>query len=182
MLFRYTAYPDAQLVKNHAIVACSGCGGLFPSVNGPVHRYMESSPGCWAAYGRVLAREYSGASLAHVHRFSVDAYAAQHPGQPSSQSMNSVAVHLVRLCLTLERGFDVREANRVMVAISKVKDRFGWLEPPASLGAITVADVAEAESVAAHRQTVHRWARSVWKAWEEHHETIREHAALLQLP
>jgi len=41
------------------VAKCPGCGGTFPLLGGPVHRYMESSPGCWAAYGVVLAREYS---------------------------------------------------------------------------------------------------------------------------
>ncbi|HMB91442.1 MAG TPA: hypothetical protein VKP65_11380 [Rhodothermales bacterium] len=50
-------------------VPCPDCGGLFPDINSPTHRYMESSP----------------------------------------QSMKSVGVHLIRLCLTVERGFDVRE-------------------------------------------------------------------------
>jgi hypothetical protein len=91
-------------------------------------------------------------------------------------------VHLVHLCLTVERGFDVREANRIMVAISKVKGRFNWLEPPESLGSITVAHVAAAKSVTGHRAAVWRWAQSVWAAWVEHHETIRERAAALKIP
>lgn len=169
-------------MKNDALIACLGCGGLFPDVSGPVHRYMESSPGCWAAHGRALARAYSTTSLADVHRLSVDAYAAQHPGQPSPQSMKSVGVHLVRLYLTVERGFDVREANRIMVAISKVKDRFGWLEPPASLGPITVAHVAAVEGVEGHRAAVRSWAQSAWEAWAGHHVTIRERATALNTP
>lgn len=38
---------------------CFSCGGLYPNVDGPVHKYMDSSPGCWAIYGEVLAKEYS---------------------------------------------------------------------------------------------------------------------------
>lgn len=169
-------------MESVTLIPCPGCGGRFRDVDGPVHRYMESSPGCWAAYGQVLAREYSARSLADIHRLSVDAYAAQHPGRPSPQSMKSVGVHLIRLCLNVERGFDVRESNRVMVAASKVKDRFDWLPPPASLGSITVANVAGAESVEEHRRTVRAWAASVWEAWAEHQETIREWTLLLEIP
>ena len=32
---------------------------------------MESSPACWAAYGEVLAREYSDPAYFQVHRLSV---------------------------------------------------------------------------------------------------------------
>ena len=81
--------------------ACPGCGALFEERAGPTHRYMESSPACWAAYGEVLAREYSDQAFYAVHRMSVDTYAVQHPGQPSPQTIQSVAVHLIRLCLQL---------------------------------------------------------------------------------
>lgn len=164
-----------------SLAECPACRGLFSQSDGLVHRYMASSPGCWAAFGQVIAREYSDPALADVHRLSVDAYAAQHPGMPSPQSMKSVGIHLIRLCLTVERGFDVREANRVMVAISKVKHRFGWLSPPASLGDVTVADVVGVPSAEAHRAAVHGWARSVWEAWAEHHETVRGWASDLRL-
>ncbi len=170
------------LVTDPHPVPCPGCGGLFPDCTGPVHRYMESSPGCWAAYGRVMAREYSEPALADVHRLSVDAYAAQHPGQPSPQSMRSVGVHLVRLCLTVERGFDVRESNRVMVAVSTVKGRFGWLEPPASLGRVTVGHVATAASLDDHRTAVRAWSQSEWEAWAVHHGTVRAWAQSLSIP
>ncbi|MGB3543449.1 DUF5946 family protein [Rubrivirga sp.] len=165
-----------------SLAPCPGCAGLFPDGTGPVHRYMESSPGCWAAYGRVIAREYSEPELGHVHRLSVDAYAAQHPGRPSPQSMKSVGVHLIRLCLTVEQGFDVRESNRVMVAVSKVKGRFGWLEPPESLGSVTVSHVVTAASLDDHRAAVHTWSRSVWEAWHGHHGTVRAWARSLPIP
>ena len=161
---------------------CPGCGGLFPNVEGPIHEYMLSSPGCWAAYGHVLAREYASDALADVHRLSVDAYAAQHPGVPSPQSMKSVGVHLIRLCLTIERGFDVRASNRIMVAVSKVKGDFWWLDPPDSLGQMTVAEVVSAKGDDAHRAAVVRWARSVWEAWALHHDTVQEWASRLRIP
>ena len=168
-------------MSSYSFAPCPSCGGLFPDVEGPTHRYIASSPGCWATYGEVLAREYGSDALADVHRLSVDAYAAQHPGVPSPQSMKSVGVHLIRLCLTVERGFDVRESNRIMVAVSKVKGRFGWLDPPESLGDLTVADVSSARTGDAHRAAVVAWARSVWGAWSEHHGTVRAWAALLRI-
>ena len=133
-------------------------------------------------YGRVIAREYSEPELGHVHRLSVDAYAAQHPGRPSPQSMKSVGVHLIRLCLTVEQGLDVRESNRVMVAVATVKGRFGWLEPPASLGRMTVDDIVTKTSLDDHRAAVREWSRSVWEAWDIHHETVREWAQALAIP
>ena len=123
---------------------CGGCGAALPAVEGPVHRYMTSSPACWAAYGAVLAREYGDRRYARLHRMSVDAYAVQHPGTESPQAIQSVAVHLSRLCLVLEEGFSMEQANDAMLAIQTVEGKFRWLEPPANRGEITVAEVLAA--------------------------------------
>lgn len=156
-----------------ALRQCPGCGGLFDDVPGPTHRYLESSPGCWAAYGEVLVREYSDPAYYRIHRLSVDAYAVQHPGRPSPQCIQSVAVHLISLCLVLERNVDVQRATRAMQTAVKTKGRFVWLAPPASLGAVTVADVRTAKDADEHEQRVRAWTRSAWEAWQPHHETIR---------
>lgn len=137
---------------------------------------MESSPGCWAAFGVVLAREYSSPSLAAVHRLSVDTYAVQHPGGDSRQAIQSVGVHLVRLCLFLERGLGAEEANAAMLRVGKTKHAMFHLPRPPTLGVITVADVLAATDEAAHSEAVRNWAGSAWRAWEEHHETVRKWA------
>jgi hypothetical protein len=152
---------------------CPGCGGTFPVMDGPTHRYMESSPGCWAAYGVVLAREYSDPACFEVHRLTVDAYAVQHPGRPLPQSIRSVGLHLVRLCLQLERGLPAEKANEAMVAAARAKHVFTWLEPPSSLGALTVADVVGLPTAAEHRQAVRAWAAAAWRAWSAHHGAVR---------
>ncbi len=152
---------------------CSSCGGEFPDIDGPVHRYMKSSPGCWAIFGEILAREYSNPAYFEVHRLSVDAYAVQHPGSPSRQSIQSVGVHLIRLCLFLEHGLSAEKANSAMLEASKHKHLFTWLEPPNSLGSLTAADVVKAASVEEHKTLVRSWARGAWEAWASHHETIR---------
>ncbi|MGH8398309.1 MAG: DUF5946 family protein [Gammaproteobacteria bacterium] len=151
-----------------------GCGGLFADIQGPTHRYLGSSPGCWATYGEVLAREYSDQAYFQVHRFTVDAYAVQHPGQPSAQSIQSVAVHLIRLCPLLERGLDMQRANTAMLAAAAPasKSHYVWLTPPPSLGSMTVAEVHKAKNVEEHMRLVHAWAASAWSAWSPHHATI----------
>jgi hypothetical protein len=146
---------------------------LFPVVEGPVHRYVESSAGCWALYGEVLAREYSDAAYFGVHRLTVDAYAVQHPGQPSPQSVQSVAIHLISLCLSFEHGLPAGEASAAMQQAAKTKAAFRWLAPPGERGRITVIDVHRAGSAAEHAEIVQAWAKSVWSAWSEHHATIR---------
>ena len=156
-----------------ALCPCRGCGGLFEEIQGPTHRYLEASPGCWAAYGEVLVREYSDPAYYRIHRLTVDAYAVQHPGQLSPQSIQSVAVHLISLCLVLEHGVDVQRATRAMQTAVKTKGRFVWLTPPASLGAVTVADVRAATNVEEHQNRVRAWCASAWEAWSPHHATVR---------
>jgi len=152
---------------------CCGCGAELPAGEGPVHRYMTSSPSCWAAYGAVLAREYGDRRYARLHRMSVDAYAVQHPGTESPPAIQSVAVHLCRLCLVLEEGISIEQANDAMLAIQTVEGRFRWLEPPAKRGEITVADVFAAATPEAHLERVEAWARGVWAAWAPHRATVR---------
>ena len=134
---------------------------------------MESSPGCWACYGEVLAREYSDARFRAVHRLTVDAYAVQHPGRPSAVSIQSVAIHLISLCAILERGVELTEATKIIRQASRNTDRFIWLTPPTSRGALTVADVHRAAGAQEHARLVHEWAQSAWTAWSAHHATIR---------
>jgi len=152
------------------------CRGTFSDVDGPTHEYMESIPGCWAAFGRVLAREYEDQRYFAVHRLTVDAYAVQHPGVPSRQSIQSVGVHLVRICLFLERGLAPDMANDAMLAAAKHKAQYHWLEPPTSLGSLTVADVEAATGINEHTSVVRSWASQMWEVWSPYHSTVRSWA------
>lgn len=161
---------------------CIGCGALLPHLDGPVHDYMESSPACWDSYGRVLALEYSTPGLYSVHRLTVDSYAVQHPGGASRQAIQSVGLHLVRLCLFLERELTAEEANDAMLAAGKTKGNMIHLSRPESLGEVTVVDVLTAKDHLAHKDAVRKWARSAWQAWSEHHPTVREWADASRKP
>lgn len=152
---------------------CCGCGEDFPDSTGPTHAYMLSSPGCWDAYGRVLAREYENSPYAPLHRLTVDAYAVQHPGVDGPQARNSVGIHLSRLSLMFDYGWSVERANEAMLAITAKKRQYPWLAPPSACGTVTVKDVLDAQNPSDHLRAVERWAQSVWQAWAEHHFTVR---------
>lgn len=154
--------------------ACPGCGGEFPALSGPQHPYMESSPGCWAAYGEVLARQYSNAAYASVLQLTVDAYAAQHPGHPSPQSIQSVGRHLISLCLTLETHASSDRVIAMMQNGERLKRSLIWLEPPWPRGQITVATLIGIDEPERHVETARRWAGEVWQAWSPYHTTIRK--------
>lgn len=118
---------------------CPGCGGLFTPVNGPTHRYMISSPGCWERYGELLAREYSDPALMVTHRLSVDTYAVQHPGDLSRRAIQSVGLHLARLMLQIDHPLPPAETNEVMLGHGKHKASLPPLSPPAAY-MVTVCD------------------------------------------
>jgi hypothetical protein len=137
---------------------------------------MESSPGCWSYYCEVLEREYRDRAFFEdecIHKLTVDAYAVQHPGKPSQQSVRSVGYHLIRLCLILEKEIAPARTQDLMVTITKKKQVFWWLTPPSSMGTQTILDVFNARDLTEHKTEVKRWARSVWSAWEIHHDVIR---------
>jgi Family of unknown function (DUF5946) len=152
------------------------CKATLPVISGPTHDYMESTPSCWATFGRVLAREYVDQQYFAVHRLTVDSYAVQHPGKPSRQSIQSVGVHLVRLCLFLEHELSPDKANAAMLNAAKHKSNYFWLDPPDSLDELTVADIEAATTPEQHKALVRQWAEQMWRVWSPYHDVVRKWA------
>ncbi len=158
---------------------CVGCGVVLAESNGVTHRYMRSSPACWEMYGELLAREYQHPDRMGVHRLTVDTYAVQHPGTRNSQSVQSVAIHLIALHAVLELGTSQKEATSLL-KVGADKRQFYWLDPPVAEYRINVLHPYRAKSAAGHIARVQDWAISTWEAWARHHEQIRTWAASLR--
>ena len=107
---------------------------MVPDLVGPTHRYIGASPGCWAVYNELAEKEAGDFRFMRYHQLTVDAYCAQHPGEPSPQAVRSVAVHLVGLYLQLERGLRLEglyAARQRVASLGKEgKLDLAWLEPP----------------------------------------------------
>ena len=159
---------------------CPGCGAMVPTVpDGPTHRYIGASPGCWALYTALLASEYT-AFDARTHQLSVDSYAAQHPGNRSPQAIQSVCTHLVALCLSLEHSFGVEDLRPLMGDMSKGRwFEPIWLEPPTAPFSMTIVDLLGIDSPDVYGVKVHEWAAATWAAWSAHHAQVREWANLV---
>jgi len=156
------------------LVPCIGCGGYFADIDGPTHRYLESSPGCAAACGELFACHYENMDYyGDVYRLANDAYAVQHPGGQSRQAIQSVGIHLIRLCLVLEHSLPAERANDAALAAARRKRDFFWLQRPPSMGDITVANFKPSLSGEEHKKLLMDWARSTWAAWKPHHATVR---------
>ncbi|MEO1152112.1 MAG: DUF5946 family protein [Pseudomonadota bacterium] len=145
-------------------LSCSGCGAVFDATNGPTHPYMLSSAGCWEAYAEILAREYQDPALfAKAHRFTVDAYALQHPGhRDDRRAYRSVRLHYASLFLIIEHNFSVKDATRSLKTLSEAQ-----FEPLCSRPdgfALTVCDIRKAP-IDQHSDLVRQWAEISYRAW-----------------
>ncbi len=159
-------------------IKCFSCGALVPDIDGPVHEYMASAPGCWKIYGDILAKEYATENYDPiVHRITVDTYAVQHPGIPERRAINSVNLHLLRLFLIFEKDLETSKANSVMKQISddeELHKTFKWLDPPSFENTLTVSDVIQANNREMHTKIVKEWGASVWNVWKEKHGAVIE--------
>ena len=149
---------------------CVSCGAMLPTIpEGVIHRYMTSSASCWAAFN-ALGLLANGAFAA----LAVDAFAVHHPGTPSPQTIQSVAIHLMVLHGVLERGFEPSQALWLRLRpgrpsqISK-HDRFQWLTPPELTLGITAADVIAATSALERSDRLEMWIKEVYWLWSAAH-------------
>lgn len=113
-------------------------------------------------------KEYAGA-----HLFSVDAHALQHPEIHGRLNNH---VHLLSLCLMLERGASAAMGTRKPAVEKFLALGREWpaLEPPPAgrRGALTVRDVAEA-APEERAGLARRWAEQVWENWRAHQPWAR---------
>ncbi len=165
-------------MKNEeTLQACYGCGALVaPVVDGPTHRYIGASAGCWALYGEAYARGFERPGFGDDRMMLLNSYCVQHPGTPSPQSIQSVCAHLIGLCVVLERGYVGRRALEAVRLAADNSDRFRWLEPPPSVYPVTIVDVRRAADPAAHAATLAGLAETTWAAWTSHQAQVRKWA------
>ena len=158
---------------------CPGCGAPYEPIEGPPsHPYIGASAACWATFGELLAREFGDVTYGRVHRHSVDAYAAQHPGTDGRRERQSVAVHLIAIAHWLQDGIVPPELNRITQGLASERRDWPWLEPPDPAHyRMTVLDVLKAPSGEEHVVLVRSWAEAVWEAWASHHDLVRGWAA-----
>ncbi|MGB5917048.1 MAG: DUF5946 family protein [Phormidesmis sp.] len=151
---------------------CPWCGIETPESDGLVHQYLDGTPGCWAHYGKLLAREYENHDYMVVHGLTVDAYALQHPGEKSPKTTRSAYIHSASLFsyFKLKRSMSELASIKQAVAARTLSDE--WLIPPTELNTINVGDVLAAKTAQQHRQSVEEWARYIFECWALHHEKI----------
>lgn len=154
--------------------ACPGCSLRTPDSDGPAPSEHRASPGCYALYGQVLARDYADPDYYRLaHQIIVDAYAAQHAGGTSRREIQTVALCLMTLCLVVEDHVPPAEGPALHKRMIGRRPDFTWLEPPPLHGLMTVADILPARDAEEHADLALRWGTQVWRAWAPHHATVR---------
>ena len=170
---------------------CPGCGALFPHFEGPTHRYIGSSAGCWALFtwsvatggpdatglvmqSRIpenLVRVPAHSDTPPLDSLLGDAYGAQHHGEDSPQAIQSVAVHLLNLHgiisgKTTHPGWPIGRALRTRGVFHKLK-------PPALGSALTIRHLFPGGGVVTP-VTRSQYVASVYEAWMALHRSTVE--------
>lgn len=164
------------------MVQC-GCGASVPDEDGPRHPYLTTEPGCWRRFGELQVRLLDHGSRPSV---VVDAFAAQHAGNAEHErrQRQSVAIHLVALCLAVEHGVHDEDLHRLRgrtsARVLPLLDIDEWpaLTPPNSWGPLNAASLL-ALPVDRLGDVVRGWPSQVWCGWAAYHDVVRTWAALL---
>jgi len=151
---------------------CPGCGLTLPHSEEAVYEgYYLTSPECWGVFTEVIGEEFGNAVLfGQVHQLTVDAYAVQHAGGPHPKK--SIGIHLAGLFLVLERGIAPPDVARRLQRLAAAIAVWPQYAPPEERGALTVWDVALADSPLVHAERARAWAEAVWASWSEHHAAV----------
>lgn len=166
--------------KMEETISCIGCGAAVPSTDGPTHAYIGASPGC-CSLRRSADQGIQRLPLCAGAPADGRTYAVQHPGKPERRAIQSVAVHLIGFRVTLERGFDNERTVQMIKNAADRSSAFFWLEPPASVGTMTILDVLRAgDDGDEHRRLVTEWARCTWAAWASHHAQVHQWASIIE--
>ncbi len=159
-----------------SVIPCPGCKALLAPLDGPTHRYIGASPACWAIYTALQSAGEPPLTPAPANGLLVDAYAAQHPGVPSAQAIQSVAVHLLTLHGIFAHGINVERALWLRLEALQERQgarqgRYTWLEPPDFSGPLTVAAIVTEPTPEARSAAVERYVEAVYRIWAAVHGT-----------
>ena len=155
---------------NTILEQCPDCRVWLPAVPGAAHRYIGASPSCWALFSTLVN---AGEPPLAPHPFNallLDAYMTQHPGQPSPQAMQSVAVHLLALYGVLEAGVAPEQVlwirqRAVRGDAPERHARFAWLTPPDFTDSSTIANIVAGVTPQACTGQAIDYIQAVWHLW-----------------
>ncbi len=154
---------------------CPGCGLELPTFEGAPNPPINASAECYQRSFDVAGYELTHqAALGAYHQMMVDAYGAQHPGEPGKPIR--LVYSLVGLHLALDRGLSGIEVREAHSRMGKPSDAWPRFERPEGFAAVTVDDVAragvDAGSPEGHARAMVAWGRAVWEWWALAHADV----------
>ena len=132
--------------------------------------------GCQALFDDESTREYGDVLFAVRRRLVVDTYCLQHPERYCVSAI-SFAAHLTGMWVGMEHRGREEELNGAMQRWLSRRPELEKPPLPIARGALTIADVRSATSLADHRAAVDDWAGGTWDAYAELHSLANEWVA-----
>lgn len=155
-----------------AKIQCPSCGLTHLAGGLPKPRGILASGECHAASSEVLAAFYQP-SLVSERQYVVDAYACTHPENTTRLGVQTTALCLMTLDLSLECGQPVAEGSAMHQEMMRQHpDFFTPLEIPPLEQLPTYEMFWEAPQTE-YRILAREWAEQIWQAWSPHHAQIR---------
>lgn len=168
------------------IERCPGCAATFAPYSGATHPYIGASAACWHLHSAVLSgyppdeevlRDSSPLTVAaDAYRappgpasLLLDAYAAQHHGEPSPKAIQSVAVHLLALHGVMSRQVDPSAALWVRQQAVRRKGVYHWLTPPPAEQALSLRHCFPSAGGVQVASRIEAYVGSVHAAWTAAH-------------
>jgi hypothetical protein len=155
--------------------------------DGPTHRYIGASAGCWALFTPLSAGCAPDADLVThsevpdvapqrallttppgTAALLADAYAAQHHGGESAQAIQSVAAHLLTLYGVFRAGVAPAHAEWPRRRALRTRGVYHKLQPPALGSALTIRHLFPGGGVD-EPCAMADYVASVFAVWEREH-------------
>ena len=136
----------------------------------PARMQMESDNE--EAYHNLLVYTHTRGDSTFIHQHVVDAWAAQHATETSKPI--GVAFALFGLYLKIERHYTGREVQRAHMKLGKHRWQWPRFDLPANRGDMTAADVMAAPEGADRDRAIDAWCQSVWGAFADSRDRVRD--------
>jgi len=109
------------------------------------------------------------------HGLAVDAYAASHGGDGSQRrDRQSVCVHLIALCVVLDRGNAPAKRTALLRRLTARKRDWPRLTRPSGIPALDHTHAENASNLENYASRVEEWAHAVWLFWTPEHRRIKD--------
>ena len=124
------------------------------------------------AYNELCCYTLTLGDAAFIHQHVVDAFAAQNADKQTKPI--KLAFALIGLYLHVEKQFSGREVQRAHQFLGQKKRSWPSFPLPHGRGSITARDRMRLPEGAERDQAIHDWCVSVWNAFGDSHQPVKE--------